>query len=222
MSAAPAGAWRSRADLCSVLRLLLLFSLLLAVARRPALAQVVTAGPDSTVVTTSPAALKPDPPGLSRPAKAALWGLIPGGGQVYNHDYWKLPIVYAALGGIGYSIVFANSRYREFAQGYIARTDADSNTTDTGAHSSRYSLTSQGNNTVLRGREFYRRNRDLSIIGAAVLYGLSIAEALVDAHLSTFTVSDDLSLRVAPTLLPQHGAPPTPGLGLTLFLNHGR
>ncbi len=222
-----------RADLCRMrgffyVGLILFLRLLLT--GSPAAAQVITVGPDSTVV--APGAAVPaivtdsaitaatasaDPPGLSRPAKAALWGLIPGGGQVYNRDYWKLPIVYGAMGGITYSIIFANTRYREFARGYTARTDNDDATTDTGPRSSQYAPTTQGNNNVRRAREFYRRNRDLSAIGAFAIYGLSIAEALVDAHLATFDVSDDLSLRVAPAAVPQFGAPPAPGVTLTLF-----
>ena len=211
----------ARADLCAVRRFLLFLCSWMMFASRPAAAQVVTAGPDSTLVGT-PAATTPlpDPPGRRRPAKAALWGLIPGGGQVYNRDYWKLPVVYAALGGITYSVVFANTRYIEFARAYRHRTDADAATDDTGVHSSLQKRTPQGDAVVLRYREYFRRNRDLSIIGAAVIYGLTIAEALVDAHLATFTVSDDLSLRVAPTLVPQRAALPAPGLGLTLNLNH--
>lgn len=195
--------------------LLPLLLLALLTARLPTVAQVVTAGPDSAVVSTAPTpAAQPETPGLSRPAKAALWGLIPGGGQVYNRDYWKVPIVYAALGGITYSVIFANTRYYEFDRAFRIRTDGDDATVDINPRTARY----QSAATVQRIRDAYRRNRDLSIIGTAVIYGLSIAEALVDAHLSTFSVSDDLSLRVAPTLVPQRRALPAPGLGLTLSL----
>ena len=191
-------------------RLLLLLILLLGSVCAPVRAQVITVGPDSTVVppATVAASVVPDTAGLSRPAKAALWGLIPGGGQIYNHDYWKVPIVYAAVGGMAYSVLFANSRYREFARGYLARTDGDDATTDTGPHSGGYNSAQ----TVQRGRDFYRRNRDLSIIGTALVYGLSIGEALVDAHLATFSVSDDLTLRFTPALLPLAGAAPIVGL----------
>ena len=159
-----------------------------------------------------------DPPGLSRPAKAALWGLLPGGGQVYNRDYWKVPLVYAALGGVGYSVLFNHQRYQEFAEGYRLRTDGDDATTDAGLRSAAFST----DDNVKRAREFYRRNRDLSIIGAVAVYGLSIAEAVVDAHLATFDVNDDLSLRLAPTVVPHPTAPPTPALSLTLSLNRIR
>lgn len=195
-----------------MLRFLLLLGLLLAFALPPAAAQVVTAGPDSAAVSSAPAAPPADPPGLSRPAKAALWGLIPGGGQVYNRDFWKVPLVYAALGGMSYSVLFSNTRYQEFRRAYLIRTDGDSTTIDTGPRTALY----RSDDNVRRAREFYRRNRDLSVIGTALVYGLSIAEALVDAHLSTFSVSDDLSLRVTPTLVPQPGALPAPGVGFTL------
>ena len=195
----------------------LLFLLLVLLLVQSAVAQVITAGPDSAVVATLPSTPAPDTAGLSRPAKAALWGLIPGGGQVYNRDYWKVPLVYGAIGGMGYSVVFANTRFQQFARAYRYSTDGDSTTNDPDPRKR-----DADPNALLRIRDFYRRNRDLSIIGTALIYGLSIAEALVDAHLSTFTVSDDLSLRVDPTLVPQHGALPAPGIGLTLSLNHKR
>ncbi len=198
-------------DFCCVNRpLFLLPILLLLAAPRLARAQVVTAGPDSVAVSTTAAPI--NPPGMSRPGKAALWGLIPGGGQVYNRDYWKVPIVYAAVGGMAYMVIFNNVRYRAFRQAYQIRTDGDSTTVDMG----KYTANIRTEATVLRGQAFYRRNRDLSIIGTALVYGMTIAEALVDAHLSTFTISDDLSLRAAPAMLPQPGRFPTPGLGLTL------
>jgi Family of unknown function (DUF5683) len=191
-------------------RLLSFLILLLLSTPRTGWAQVVTAGPDSVAVSTAAAPI--NPPGLSRPSKAALWGLIPGGGQVYNHDYWKVPIVYAAVGGMAYLIIFNNTRYNAFSKAYRYRTDNDSTTIDNGKFTANYRSTT----TLLRGRAFFRRNRDLSIIGTALVYGMTIAEALVDAHLSTFTISDDLSLRAAPAMLPQPGHLPTPGLGLTL------
>lgn len=157
-------------------------------------AQVVTAGSDSVVVARGDVARPLKTTGLSHPAKAALWALVPGGGQIYNHDYWKLPLVYGALGGMAYLVIHNHSRFREFQRGYLARTDGDSTTVDTGPRS-RLLVRDE---TVLRYRDFYRRNRDLSIIFSAVVYGLTITEALVDAHLSTFNVSDDLSLRVVP------------------------
>ncbi|MBC7447886.1 MAG: hypothetical protein H7330_07485 [Hymenobacteraceae bacterium] len=192
--------------------LLVLFLLIFGL---PAVAQVGTAGPDSVVVSSTAGAPTPaDSAGLSRPAKAALWGLIPGGGQVYNRDYWKVPIVYAALGGIASSVAFNNTRYYEFRRAYRIRTDGDDATVDINPRTAKY----RSDATVQRAREYFRRNRDLSVISTAVIYGLSIAEALVDAHLSTFSVSDDLSLRLEPTLVPQRGALPVPGVGLTLSL----
>lgn len=157
-------------------------------------AQVVAPGPDSVVVARADTARPVKAKGLSRPAKATLFALVPGGGQVYNRDYWKLPLVYGALGGMAYLIVRNSNRFQEFRRGYIARTDGDTLTVDTGPRSSILVR----DETVLRYRDFYRRNRDLSIIFTAMVYGLTITEALVDAHLSTFNVSDDLSLRVIP------------------------
>lgn len=192
--------------------LLLLLLLTLLVPGR-ARAQVITAGPDSTRVTRS----VPDTTrvveqaGLSRPAKAALWGLIPGGGQVYNHDYWKLPIVYVALGAATFGIWWNQDRYIRFSRAYRRRT-ADSTYVDPDALTSKYTTAN-----LPRGQAFYRRNRDLNVILLTAVYGLSIMEALVDAHLSTFTVSDDLSLRVSPAVVPAPGIL-APGMGLTLTI----
>ena len=196
-------------------RLFLIVSLILALGTTPALhAQVVTRGPDSVLVPTDTTSSAPKPQGLTRPAKAALWALIPGGGQLYNRDYWKVPIVYVVLGGMTYLVVHNHTRFQEFRRGYLARTDNDTLTVDTGPNSSRYIR----DESVGRVRDFYRRNRDLCIIFGGVAYGLSIMEALVDAHLATFSISDDLSLQVSPTLLPLAASGSAPGIGFTLTL----
>jgi hypothetical protein len=195
------------------------FLLIVLLARHPATAQVVPPKPDSTAVpplppagTLAAAPMPAAPTGLSRPAKAALWGLIPGGGQIYNRDYWKVPIVYATLGGMGYLISFNNRLFREFRTAYDIRLNKG---IDTNPRTKNFTSVSN----LARARDAYRRNRDLSIIGTIALYGASLAEALVDAHLADFTISDDLSLHAAPTLVPTASAAPTPGLGLTLRLH---
>lgn len=118
-----------------------------------------------------------------------LSAILPGAGQVYNKKYWKVPIVYAGLGGFGYMFGFYNSQYNVARKYLKAEYDGDSSTV---------------NNTGLSGDQLlvyktnYRRFRDISVIGLAAVYVLNIIDANVDAHLKTFDVSDDLSLKISP------------------------
>jgi hypothetical protein len=150
-------------------------------------------------------------PELRDPQKAALMSaLLPGLGQIYNHKYWKLPIVYAGLGTSIYFIRFNSSEYFSYRDAYIARMDGDSTTLDA------FPFYSAGNIKSLR--DYYHRNLELSYIATGVIYILNIVDATVDAHLFSFDVSDDLSLNVQPCPLSihnQHFA----GLRLTFTLN---
>lgn len=128
--------------------------------------------------------------------KAALFAaVLPGAGQAYNKKYWKIPLVYAGVVGFGYSIQFSHERYVLFRNALLISTDNDPNTVN------EFPLNSYDNSGLQRVRDAYRRNRDLSIILSAVFYGLTIADAVVDAHLQNFDVSDDLSVRVSPKIL---------------------
>ncbi|RFP64726.1 hypothetical protein D0N36_12555 [Hymenobacter lapidiphilus] len=187
-------------------------------------AQVVTAGTDSVRVASQPAAIDSTRRTerllgmrVTRPQKAALLALmLPGAGQVYNHRYWKLPLVYGGLGGVGYGLFFYQTRYREYADGknqLIANPNMDISKLD----GERVSQETSAAN-VQRGVNFYRRNRDTFIAYTAVVYGITILDALVDAHLRNFDVSDDLSLRLDPALLPSPGQAPRAGLALTLYM----
>lgn len=136
---------------------------------------------------------------LKKPAKyhspkkaAAFSAIIPGAGQIYNKKWWKLPIIYAGTAGLVYSFQFNNSRYVKYLDAYKTRIDDDPSTTDS------YSIYSDDQLVTLF--KYYHRNRDLTIIGGALLYVLNIVDAAVDAHLFTFNVSDDLSLNIRPTL----------------------
>lgn len=127
---------------------------------------------------------------LHSPKKAArLSALLPGLGQAYNKKYWKIPVVYAALGTSTYFIINNNQEYQKYRNAYIARTDNDSTTVT--------SLRFTTENIRLR-REYYHRNLELSVIITAGLYILNIVDAAVDAHLFYFDVSDDLSVRLQP------------------------
>ena len=164
---------------------------------------------------------------LTRPGKAAMLALVlPGAGQIYNHSYWKLPLVYGGLGGVIYGEYFYQKGYSEFA-------DASNNITgnvinpETGA---RYKLGDPNLGDRARratsvdglnsGVAFYRGYRDIFYLYIGLVYGLQIVDALVDAHLKDFDVSDDLALHWEPTLLPVPGQPAalplSPGLTVAL------
>jgi hypothetical protein len=144
------------------------------------------------------------------PKKAMLWALIPGGGQIYNRKYWKLPIVYGAGLGLTYGFVWNNQYYKDYKNAYIDlyyEMQGQPN-------EERYrSMLPQGTDfegvdktwlfSVLeRKKDFYRRNRDLCIIGAVGVYALTILDAFVDAQLFEFDISPDLTMNVYPVLDP--------------------
>jgi hypothetical protein len=196
-------------------------------------AQAVTAGPDSVQVQAGPAV--PDSVRrterllglrMTRPTKALLLAaVLPGAGQVYNRKYWKLPLVYAALGGTIYGESFYLERYREFRDGYRARQrraagQTGPNTIDTGPLSGdeqRFPQNTAGDAAQLRALNFYRTQRDVFFAYIAGAYGLQMLDAVVDAHLYGFDVSDNLSLNWQPALLPTLNGPAA-GLALTFTL----
>jgi hypothetical protein len=120
--------------------------------------------------------------------------ILPGLGQIYNKKYWKLPIVYGALGIAGSVFVFNLQTYRDLRYAYKATYLASTGDT---------SLLS-GVKEIYRGldpnalktyRDEYRRNIDYSALFFIALWGLNVVDAVVDAHLKAFDVSPDLSFR---------------------------
>jgi hypothetical protein len=126
----------------------------------------------------------------SVPRKATLMSaLLPGLGQVYNKKAWKVPIIYAGLGGFGYMFIANNKEYRYYRKNLIAVYDEDPATVNTSGYS--------GDQLRLLKVQ-YRRYRDIGIIGMSLIYIFNIIDANVDGHLKTFDVSDDLSLHIDP------------------------
>ena len=140
------------------------------------------------------------------PQKALVRSLIvPGLGQAYNKKYWKIPIIYAALGTSVYFIIDNNRQYDEFKQAYIDRQNGLEDD---------YPQYTDDNLITLT--DFYRRNRDFSVILTAGIYLINVLDAMVDAHLYEFDVSVELSIEVQPQVhfTPQMG--PRPAVGFTL------
>jgi hypothetical protein len=160
---------------------------------------------------------------VTRPQKAGFLALAPSGGQIYNKKYWKLPLVYGMVGGLGYWVYFQQSRYIEYREAYYIVREIPPTTNpqpltvylngdDFPNARKETSLTNVYNN--LTG---YRSYRDLAILISALGYSLQILDAVVDAHLHDFDVSDNLSLNWQPTLLPVPGQlVPAGGIALTL------
>ena len=121
------------------------------------------------------------------PAKAAFYSaLLPGLGQAYNKKYWKIPIVYAALGTAIYAYSFNDIKYNEVRDAYKRRLE--------GFSDDQFSFLTDKERLV-SAQKFYDRNRDISTFFIFGIYILNIIDANVDAHLKQFNVNDKLSLR---------------------------
>ena len=127
------------------------------------------------------------------PKTAALLALLPGAGQIYNGKYWKLPIVYGGIGGLGYWGISSYSEYRKYKRAYNEQGDDNPNTTYTHPSNPNASL-----RELQLQKNFYRSQYEYGLIFGVLFYGLTIADAYVDAHLRTFDVSDNLSLKLSP------------------------
>jgi hypothetical protein len=128
------------------------------------------------------------------PAKATLLSaVVPGLGQAYNKKYWKIPLVYAAIGASLYFAIDQRNKFEDFKSAYAKRVDNDPLTVDT-----KYKLYS--NNDLLNSIDFHRKNRDLLFVLTGVAYALQIVDAAVDAHLYYFDVSDNLSASIRPNV----------------------
>ena len=141
------------------------------------------------------------------PKKAAIRSaLIPGWGQLYNKRYWKIPIVYGALGITGSVFVFNLQSYRDFRFAYKARIEASTQRIDPGTgavlppDSTNYNQLEEvykilDPNAIRTYRDSYRRSIDFSALLFILMWGLNVVDATVDAHLRSFDVSPELSFR---------------------------
>ena len=141
-------------------------------------------------------------------AKRAMWMalVLPGAGQIYNRKYWKLPIIYGGFVGCAYAITWNNQMYHDYSQAYLDIMDDDPNTqsynqflhlgaTIDASNIDRYK-------EIFRKRkDKFRRWRDMGVFVMIGVYAFSVIDAYVDASLSEFDISDDLTLRVEPTVM---------------------
>lgn len=138
----------------------------------------------------------------------ALWLALvfPGGGQIYNRKYWKLPLVYGGFMGCIYALSWNNMMYKDYSQAYLDIMDDDPGTAsyNTFMHLGRTidSSNIERYKTIFKSRkDKYRRWRDMSMFVMIGVYALSVIDAYVDAELSVFDISKDLSLKVQPAVM---------------------
>ncbi len=145
------------------------------------------------------------------PWKAAVMSAcLPGLGQIYNRKYWKLPIVWGALGTTGYFLVDSHIQYVKYRDAY--RSFVNDSLVLPGFEA--YASNSGG---LKSQRDNYERTRNILTIVAAALWTLNIIDAVVDAHLSSFDVGPNLSMKLAPaTMFNVYNHQPAVGLSLTL------
>ncbi|MGQ0739438.1 MAG: DUF5683 domain-containing protein [Bacteroidota bacterium] len=134
------------------------------------------------------------------PKKAALRSaILPGWGQIYNKKYWKLPIVYGALGTSGGIFFYNLKQYRDTRFAYRVKYNMRVNRTDSALYSQiRDNLKPIDEEALRFYRNQFRRDIDYSALFIILLWGLNVVDAAVDAHLKSFDVSPDLSLRIRP------------------------
>lgn len=141
------------------------------------------------------------------PAKAAFYSaVLPGLGQAYNKKYWKIPIVYGAIGTSLYFYLDSNKKYHQYRDAYKRRLEGYSDDDYSYLDDSR----------LITGQKFYQRNRDLSALFVVAFYALNIIDANVDAALLQFNVDENLSVR--PVIYPNDVTLRT-NVGLTFNYN---
>lgn len=166
---------------------------------------------DSTIIQPSDSTLaqkerpvkvkKPKKERLHSPKTAVLMGIIPGGGQIYNKKYWKLPIVYGGMAGLGYFMVSSGTRFQCYRRAYREATDTLASTN----FHCRFDLDSVSTGDLLILRNRYQNQFELSSIIFAGFYVLTVVDAYVDAHFYYFDVSDDLSMSIRPRMEINYG-----------------
>ena len=140
--------------------------------------------------------------------KRALWLalVLPGAGQIYNRKYWKLPLVYGGFVGCVYAMRWNDQMYHDYSQAYLDISDDDPNTQSYNQFLHLGKAITKENmatyqNLFKQRKDRYRRWRDLSFFCLLGVYALSVIDAYVDASLSEFDISNNLSLRVAPAII---------------------
>lgn len=136
--------------------------------------------------------------------------IIPGWGQITNKKYWKLPIIYGGISGLVYGFTWNNSHFNDALDIYIILnksewTEEEEQEIYDHVNSPSIDLSNPDHVTYVttlvdNQKDYYRRNRDLNVVGLFVLYVVNIIDANVDAHLADFDISDDISMNIQPAI----------------------
>lgn len=145
------------------------------------------------------------------PTAAILYSIIPGGGQMYNHKYWKVPIIYGLLDVSGYFLYKYATDMILYRNEFINRRDG---------HTELLLpvLAKYPDENILSMKQEAQRNMEIAIAATAIIYTLNFIDAMVDAHLYYFDVSDDLSLQWSPMVLP-NPVNTKPSYGVSIVLS---
>lgn len=164
------------------------------------------------------------------PHKATMYSaILPGLGQAYNQKYWKIPVLYAGIGAVLYGLNFNNKYYNLYKNAYrdfIVQDPANKSYAQfafqvgISIEEAETTYASYFGNALKNKKTYYKRNRDLCLIGLAGIYALNLIDASVDAHFFDFDVSDDLSIKIMPEVTPPMNlhdrTKPTLGMNLSI------
>jgi hypothetical protein len=172
----------------------------------------------AVVDSTAPEGQKVKKVRVYNPKKAALRSaILPGWGQIYNKKYWKLPIVYGALGTSAGVFFFNLKTYKDTRFAYRVKYNMRVNGTDSSLYNQIPDYLKPLQEGSLRSyRDSYRRDIDYSVIFFVLLWGLNVVDAAVDSHLKSFDVSPDLSFRFKPGYSEMAG---TSGLSFVVYVD---
>lgn len=188
--------------------------ILIGLHKHPAIAQnnggvEISASPDTTQDTNQDSIAARQDTTSHSPLKASLYSMVlPGLGQAYNNEYWKIPIIYSGGLVMGYFIDYFNTNYHIYRRGILAQKGE-------GPPRNNPFPDYVSQDRLSRGKDFFRRNRDFVMILSAGLYLLQIVDAHVDAHLKDFNITEDLSIQINPNI--ENYALQSPGLAMNNY-----
>lgn len=138
--------------------------------------------------------------------RGALWRAlaVPGWGQIYNRQYYKVPFAYAGLAGLGAAVVYSNNQYLLYRRAALFKANEDATPNPYAQYESQYQQIENEVGGAVRAsilreeRDKFRRYRDLSVVGIGLYYEFTVLDAYVSAQLLSFDVGEDLSIRVYP------------------------
>jgi len=130
--------------------------------------------------------------------------IVPGLGQIYNHQWWKVPVIYTGLGLLGWAVVYNNTYYTEFLAISKYREHGVTPGPKDPYYNEYNTYINQPDQALYDATDGYRRDRDLSILGILGAWGINAIDAYIDAKfMHSYSVDNNLSMKVTPSLLNQ-------------------